>query len=76
MASLGFVRRSKYLAGSMGETLARSHRISNSLFKDKSGWSPRYRSVREGFPALVARLGGGSQPGRRSDLATEGAESA
>ncbi|HEX8141341.1 MAG TPA: NAD(P)-dependent oxidoreductase [Pyrinomonadaceae bacterium] len=46
----------KYLAGSMGETLARSHRMSNRLFKEKSGWSPRYKSVREGFPALVAQL--------------------
>ena len=49
----------KYLAGSMGETLARSHRISNRLFKEKSGWLPRYRSVREGFPALVAQLKSG-----------------
>ena len=46
----------KYLAGSMGETLARSHRMSNRLFKERSGWSPRYKSVREGFPALVAQL--------------------
>ena len=50
----------RYLAGSMGETLARSHRMSNRLFKEKSGWSPRYRSVREGFPALVAELRGGA----------------
>ena len=49
----------KYLAGSMGETLARSHRISNRLFKEKGEWSPRYRSVREGFPALVAQLKSG-----------------
>lgn len=46
----------KYLAGSMGETLARSLRMSNRLFKEKSGWSPRYKSVREGFPALAAQL--------------------
>lgn len=51
----------QYLAGSMGETLARSHRMSNRLLKEKSGWSPRYRSVREGFPAILTRTP--SQPG-------------
>ena len=53
----------QHLAGSMGETLGRSHRMSNRLLKEASGWAPRYKSVREGFPALVARLeGGGSLP--------------
>lgn len=50
----GFFAR---LAGSVGETLARSLRISNRLFKERSGWSPAYPSVREGFPALVRQLG-------------------
>ena len=50
------------LAGSVGETLARSQRISNRLFKERSGWSPAYPSVREGFPALVRQLGAGPPP--------------
>ena len=41
------------LFGSIGETLARSQRISNARFKAASGWAPRYRSAREGFAALV-----------------------
>lgn len=44
------------LAGSVGETLARSLRISNRRFREQSGWSPAYPSVREGFPALVRQL--------------------
>jgi nucleoside-diphosphate-sugar epimerase len=45
------------LAGSLGETLARSLRISNRHFKEQTGWSPTYPSVREGFPALARQLG-------------------
>lgn len=56
----GFFAR---LAGSVGETLARSQRISNRHFKERSGWSPAYPSVREGLPALVRQLGAG--PPRR-----------
>ena len=44
------------LAGSMGELLARSQRISNRKLKRESGWEPRYPSVREGWPAVVAEL--------------------
>ena len=46
----------KHLAGSVGETLARSQRISNRHFKEQSGWSPAYPSVREGFAGLVKQL--------------------
>ena len=41
------------LAGSMGELLARSLRISNRKLRDASGWAPRYPSVREGWRAVV-----------------------
>ena len=43
-----------HLAGGMGNMLARSLRISNAKLRATSGWAPRYRSVREGFPAMVA----------------------
>ncbi|HTI46323.1 MAG TPA: NAD(P)-dependent oxidoreductase [Casimicrobiaceae bacterium] len=42
------------LMGSVGEMLARSQRISNRKLKDATKWSPRYASVREGWP-IVAR---------------------
>ena len=48
----------KYLLGSIGETLARSQRISNSKLKAASGWVPQWRSGREGF----AQLAGSGQP--------------
>ena len=43
----------RYLFGSLGETLARSQRISNGKFRDSSDWAPAYRSVREGFATLT-----------------------
>jgi 2-alkyl-3-oxoalkanoate reductase len=42
-----------YLAGGMGDMLARSQRMSNAKLRAATGWAPRYRSVREGFPAVV-----------------------
>ena len=42
-----------YLAGSLGRMLSRSLRISNAKLRATTGWAPRYRSVREGFPAVV-----------------------
>ena len=44
---------SAYLGGSLGRMLARSQRISNAKLRAAIGWAPRYRSVREGFPAVV-----------------------
>ncbi len=44
--------------GSLGETLTRSLRISNRKLRETSGWAPRYPSVREGWPAVVAALAG------------------
>jgi len=44
------------LLGSMGETLARSLRISNRKLKEQCGWSPKYPSVREGWHAVIKKL--------------------
>jgi nucleoside-diphosphate-sugar epimerase len=44
--------------GSLGELLSRSQRISNRRLKSASGWTPKYRSVREGWPAMAAELPG------------------
>jgi 2-alkyl-3-oxoalkanoate reductase len=52
-----------YLAGSLGNMLARSQRISNAKLRAAIGWAPRYRSVREGFPAMVGAFP--SKPKRR-----------
>jgi len=42
------------LGGSAARLLTRSLRISNRKLRDASSWTPRYRSVREGFPAALA----------------------
>lgn len=34
--------------------LTTSHRVSNQAFKETTGWSPSYPSVREGWPDVVA----------------------
>lgn len=44
------------LAGSLGETLARSQRVSNAKLKRVSTWAPRYPSVREGARETVPAL--------------------
>jgi nucleoside-diphosphate-sugar epimerase len=49
---LGFVR----LTGSVGETIARSLRISNRKLRQESGWAPKYSSVRGGYRAVVAQM--------------------
>lgn len=38
--------------------LARSHRVSNRRFKEATGWSPRYPSGREGWPAIAPAMKG------------------
>lgn len=43
------------LGGSLGETLARSERISNQKLKTASGWAPRSPSAREGFRRVLER---------------------
>lgn len=46
----------RYLTGSIGETLARSLRISNAKLKRETGWSPEYQSAREGWPVVLREL--------------------
>ena len=45
------------LGGKTMELLSRSQRMSNARLKAVTGWSPRWRSAREGIPAAVAKLG-------------------
>lgn len=44
-----------FLFGSVGEMLARSLRISNRKLRAECGWAPQYRSVREGWRAVLAQ---------------------
>jgi nucleoside-diphosphate-sugar epimerase len=44
-----------HLLGSLGETLARSQRMSNRKLRTASAWSPKFRSVREGLADSVAK---------------------
>jgi nucleoside-diphosphate-sugar epimerase len=44
------------LLGSLGETLARSQRISNRKLRAASAWTPRYTNIREGWLATVREL--------------------
>lgn len=39
--------------GSLGDTLARSQRISNRKLKAESGWAPKYPSMREGWQEVL-----------------------
>ncbi|HVH13024.1 MAG TPA: hypothetical protein VM759_08235 [Longimicrobium sp.] len=48
------------LMGSAGELMSRSVRVSNRAFREASGWAPRYPSVREGWPAMLAEMRGGT----------------
>ena len=48
----------KWLLGSLAEMLSRSERISNLRLKSVSSWTPKYPSVRQGWPAVVAGLSG------------------
>lgn len=45
------------LFGNVGALLARSLRLSNRKLRDATGWRPRYPSMREAWPALLAALG-------------------
>lgn len=46
------------MMGPVGETLGRSHRLSNAKFRQASGWLPRVPSLREGWKLLVRQLEG------------------
>jgi hypothetical protein len=47
------------LMGPLGETLARSVRMSNQKLKTACAWRPRYPSVREEWPAMLVEMGRG-----------------
>ena len=51
----GWVR---FLMGSLGGTLARSQRISNSKLRSV-GWAPKVRSAKSGWPLLIRQLPSG-----------------
>lgn len=42
------------LGGSMAAAVTRSQRVSNRAFVEATGWKPEHRSVRDGWPAVVA----------------------
>ena len=44
-----------HLLGSLGETLARSQRMSNRKLRTATAWSPKYPSVREGLVDSIAK---------------------
>ena len=44
------------LFGSGGRLMARSLRLSNRKLKAATGWAPRFRSVREGWPLALAHM--------------------
>lgn len=44
------------LAGSVGDTLGRSHRLSNRKLREASGWRPTVSSIIDGWPNLVAAI--------------------
>jgi nucleoside-diphosphate-sugar epimerase len=44
----------KLVLGGPGRYILRSQRVSSGRFKEASGWSPKHRSVREGYAAIAA----------------------
>lgn len=44
------------LFGSVGKAMARSLRLSNRKLKQETRWTPRFPSVREGWPAMLAQM--------------------
>jgi nucleoside-diphosphate-sugar epimerase len=48
------------LAGSLGDTLGRSLRISNRKLELASGWTPTYATTLDGFRAIVSQDRGGA----------------
>jgi nucleoside-diphosphate-sugar epimerase len=43
----------RLMSGSAAAAVIRSWRVSNKKLRDATGWSPRYPSVREGWPAVA-----------------------
>jgi nucleoside-diphosphate-sugar epimerase len=44
------------LFGSVGDAMARSLRLSNRKLKAQTRWTPRYPSVRDGWPAILREM--------------------
>ena len=44
------------ISGSLGELLSRSVRVSNRKLRSMSRWEPKYPSVRDGWPAVIAQM--------------------
>jgi nucleoside-diphosphate-sugar epimerase len=44
------------IAGSIGDTLGRSHRLSNAKFRQASGWVPKVPSLREGWKLIAEAI--------------------
>jgi len=44
------------LGGPKASVLVRSQRVSNGAFVEATGWKPEYRSVREGWPMVLAAI--------------------
>jgi hypothetical protein len=42
--------------------IARSQRVSNKKFQEATGWEPRYPTTSQGWPAVVAQMGGDPTP--------------
>lgn len=53
----------RYLAGSVGEMLARSLRISNRRLREAGGWSPRHPTMLDGLRAIFHADGERTQRG-------------
>ncbi|HYD08809.1 MAG TPA: NAD(P)-dependent oxidoreductase [Acidimicrobiales bacterium] len=51
--------RASPMAGESGAIFRLSNRSSNARFKEATGWAPRFPSVREGYPAMLAESAGG-----------------
>jgi nucleoside-diphosphate-sugar epimerase len=56
--------------GSLGEMAARSLKISNRKIRGASNWVPRYSSVREGWPAVLAQMRAGGTCAQRPAAST------
>lgn len=44
------------MMGSLGDTLGRSHRLSNAKFRQASDWAPKVPSLKEGWKRLVSEI--------------------
>jgi len=60
------------VGGPMTAAVTRSQRVSNRAFVDATGWKPAARSVREGWPVVVAATRAGDGATGRNDSASQG----